>query len=99
MNDIFKKCEEILEDRKKDYGNHVTSFNTIASIWNIYLKKKQYSNGSIILNGEDVAMLMVMFKVCRELNTHKEDNIIDIINYLILYNDLILGKKDVKQIL
>ena len=32
---------------------------------------------------------MVLFKIAREENKHKEDNIIDAIAYLVLYNNLI----------
>ena len=34
-------------------------------------------------------MMMVLFKLAREENKHKDDNIIDAIAYLVLYNNLI----------
>lgn len=66
-------------DRNKDYGNPEDNFNTIAYFWSTYLTSKFNIETQII--AEDVAMMMILLKVARESNSHKRDNLIDIIGY------------------
>ena len=76
INELFEECKSIIADRGADYGEAKESFERIASYWSVYLGKE--------LTGEDVAMLMVLFKIAREQGKHKHDNIVDAINYLAL---------------
>lgn len=85
---ILDKVKEILNgDRLNSYGNPLESFTRISDYWNNHLLHK----GIIIenLKPSDSAMMMVLFKLAREENKHKEDNIIDAIAYLVLYNNLL----------
>ena len=81
-------------DRKNTYGKANDSFKRIADYWTVYL---QHKYGSMTLEIEleitpnDVAMLMVLFKLAREENKHHKDNIVDMCGYLQLYNDLTEG--------
>lgn len=78
-------------ERQDQYGNPEDSFAIIAAFWNTYLKnkvelelKKRNIKGEYIadITPKDVAMMMTLFKMSRELNSHKDDNIIDAIGYM-----------------
>ena len=76
---LFVHCQHILNERNAQYGDK--SFERIAKLWNIYLEDKKE------LSSSDVAMMMVLFKLVREWNDYKLDNIVDAINYLYLYKE------------
>ena len=84
---FFEHCQNILEERKTSYGDASTTFKDIAEIWNVYLringKKFEFP-----ITDSDVAIMMCLFKLVRESCTKKQDNIIDAINYLVLYDDI-----------
>ena len=86
--DVLDKVKEILNgDRLDSYGRPLASFNRISQDWSTYLFRKGKLEFSI--KPFDSAMMMVLFKLAREENKHKEDNIIDAIAYLVLYNNLL----------
>lgn len=66
----------ICGDRRTDYGEAMESFTRIAEAWQLIFKVK--------ITPQQVALAMVMFKVCREVNTHKHDNLVDICGYAAL---------------
>ena len=73
--------EEILEkarqcvcgDRDMQYGSPEGSFKRIADYWSLYINKP--------ISPQDVAIMMILFKVAREENKDKADNWIDIAGY------------------
>lgn len=84
----LSKVKEILNgDRLDSYGNPSESFRRISEYWNSYLIHKNLDIENI--KPSDSAMMMVLFKLAREEHKHKEDNIIDAIAYLVLYNNLV----------
>lgn len=86
--DVLDKVKEILNgDRLDSYGRPLASFSRISQDWSVYLFRKGKLEFSI--KPSDSAMMMVLFKLAREENKHKDDNIIDAIAYLVLYNNLI----------
>ena len=96
---ILEEVEKILGgDRRSDYGEANVSFKRIADYWNAYLYHKrdlvdqsaleeghpyEFLRGAYLTN-RDVAMLMILFKITREENKHKHDNLADIIGYAVL---------------
>ena len=82
---IFKKCKKILRDRNKQYGNSNNMFYTTFRLWNGYLLHK---NKTSVISPLDIPILMALHKIAREANEHKEDNLIDAINYLALANEM-----------
>ena len=75
---ILKEANSILTgDRAKDYGDAYSSFKRIADYWGTYLNRANISP-------RDVAMMLILFKVARENNKHKHDNLVDIIGYATL---------------
>ena len=67
----------VCKDRDRQYGSPEDSFTQIAELWNAYL----YPGQTPSLKAEDVGMMMILLKVARESNKHKEDNLIDIAGY------------------
>ena len=81
--DILYKVKNIVTgDRLDSYGLPKESFQRIADYWNIYLSHKKDN----IIISKDVAMMMALFKLAREENKHKEDNIVDMLAYILLYD-------------
>ena len=89
---IFDQCLTILENRQSSYGASPEAFTKIANMWNILLNDRLKEN----LTGRDVAMMMVLFKIMRESHSHTLDNILDSINYLVLYENN-LAKEEKKD--
>lgn len=75
-------AEELInKDRRHEYGPAETSFSHIAGMWSIYLGKT--------VTPKDVALCMVLFKICREMGSHKLDNLVDAAGYVGLAGDLL----------
>ena len=78
MTEREKSLEEakriICEDRNAQYGEPEDNFSCIAALWSIYL--------GIDLDGYDVGMLMVLFKLARMMaGGYKRDYLVDLIGY------------------
>ena len=81
---ILKEANAIIYgDREKTYGHPSKNLETIAVMWNAYLKAKSTKGNS--LNAKDVAAMMMLVKVARFANdpTHR-DNLVDICGYAAL---------------
>ena len=83
---VTEALKLITDDRRKEYGPVRESFERIAVKWTHYL-------GKTIL-AEDVAAMMVLFKMAREQHQHKDDNIVDILGYAMLWSELLTTGKD-----
>ena len=60
----------ICGDRDKKYGNPENSFSMIAALWEPFLKEKCVSEGAdVTILPEDVAAMMVLFKMARVAST------------------------------
>ena len=75
-------------ERQRDYGDAGDNFQVIADMWNAYLK---VSHAGTPLNRHDVANMMILLKVARNVSGEiKDDNYIDIAGYAALggeFND------------
>jgi len=76
-NEFLKKLENVLCSRDTIHGKPEDTFNIIAKLWTDYLEVK----GNTSLTRKDVALMMVLFKVARQLNGNSEDNWLDIAGY------------------
>lgn len=75
--------------RQNVYGSPEDSFALIAQYWNTYLVSvADKVDGKHAITSSDVAMMMALFKIAREANQHKADNIIDCAGYLGIYADM-----------
>lgn len=65
-------------EKQFEYGPPEESYTRIAKMWSIVLEKEL---SGCEIPPEKVGLMMIAFKLCREINRHKEDNLIDIIGY------------------
>ena len=70
-------------DRDRQYGSPENSFKVIAEFWEAYLRAKCVSAGeNVCVNPEDVAAMMVLFKIARVATVKgKADNWVDAVGY------------------
>lgn len=79
--DILEKAKNIITgERQNAYGEVEDNFQTIANLFNAYLKSK--ANCKSEITAQDVAVMMILVKVARiSSGHHKDDNWIDIAGY------------------
>ena len=72
-------CEIVNGARQECYGDAEDNFQTIATLWESYLKA---TGCNVLIDSKDVAMMMILLKVARAAShgTHL-DNYIDISGY------------------
>ena len=86
FDSICDEAKEITSGERMDqYGHPKQNFKNIASLWNAYINNRVGPNRTRTLDNllkpEDVSMMMILFKVAREQNGHKRDNVVDIAGY------------------
>ena len=76
-------CEEAFRiqggDRQQDYGNPATNLLEIGASWEWYLKTS--CNADVSISARDVAHMMVLMKIARNIHKPKRDNWVDIAGY------------------
>lgn len=80
---ILKEANAIIYgDREKTYGHPSKNLETIATMWQAYLKARKHAD---VVTPKDVAAMMMLVKVARFANdpTHR-DNLVDICGYAAL---------------
>ena len=76
-----KKC--VCGKRQQDYGSPEDNFTIISAYWNTYLAVKLKQDPNYILSGEDVAIMMALFKIGRiTTGTGTADSFVDACGYL-----------------
>jgi len=60
------------------YGHPSHNFEQISRLWTSYLRK---NHESIHITKHDVALMMILLKICREQAGHQRDNLVDIAGY------------------
>lgn len=66
-------------DRQGNYGHPKDNFRRIADLWNAYLINRKQPQDPI--STEDVAWMMVLLKIGRDLNKPTRDNLVDTLGY------------------
>lgn len=81
-------------DRDQQYGGPETSFRMIAELWEPYIRQKCVSAGAdVTIGAEDVAALMVLFKMARvATGSYKADSWIDAAGYSACGGELAGGR-------
>lgn len=77
--DTLKQALDAVTIRGEKYGDPEDCFNTIARLWSVY-KEDNYT-------AKDVAIMMILLKIARESNDHKDDNCVDIAGYAACCNE------------
>ena len=82
---VLAEAMRVINGERQDvYGAPERSFERIANYWTEYLGDQMTDR----ITPQDVAMMMTLFKVAREANQHKRDNIVDAAGYLGIYADM-----------
>lgn len=72
-------CEIVNGERQESYGDAEDNFQTIATLWETYLKA---TGCAVLIDSKDVAMMMILLKVARaSVPGIHLDNYIDIAGY------------------
>lgn len=84
---VLEEAAEIIHGpRRESYGDARESFERIAAMWQVILKRP--------VSGHEVALCMIALKLCRESNKHSRDNLVDIAGYADLANTVHFDPKD-----
>lgn len=85
--DAATEC--VCKTRQDQHGAPENTFATIADMWSVYLQRKYGNHTTIALAPEDVAWMMVLFKVSRAVASPlHEDNAVDAAGYSALASEL-----------
>jgi hypothetical protein len=76
---ILEEASKVIFQRQGTYDSPENNFSRIADLWNAYLKGK---TNPLPLTKKDVAMMMVLMKIGREVFQHKIDNLVDAAGYI-----------------
>ena len=80
-DNIAHEAVKILSgDRNVDYGSYIESFNKISTVASILAGKT--------ITEEDCAKVLMAVKLVRESYKHKRDNLVDLVAYSVILNDL-----------
>ena len=84
---VLDEAKSIIEgDREQTYGKPGVNLRRIAEQWSCYLSQKYEQKN--MLSEEDVCWMMVLLKMARQMNCHKDDNLIDAIGYMALIDKI-----------
>ena len=76
---ILQEAQRITDGVKQtEYGESKDNFENIANLWSSYLENKGIE---LNITSEDVALMMILFKVSRQQSGNKRDNFVDIAGY------------------
>jgi hypothetical protein len=87
-SDIFEMAKRIVNGhRQDDYGSPEDSFQNIANYWNAYFAQihDKREDG---LTAEDVAIMMVLFKIARLGHGYTRDSVVDMCGYSAIYANM-----------
>lgn len=88
---VLNEAINIINGERQDvYGSPEDSFALISDYWTTYVRSRspEVANAGFCLFADDVAIMMTLFKIAREANQHKRDNIVDAAGYLGIYADM-----------
>lgn len=74
MESILEIAAEVVRSHDSDYGDPVDSFRDIAKGWSIILGQP--------VRPDEVGLMMIWLKVCRQMAQPKTDNLVDIVGYV-----------------
>ena len=87
IRDILDYTENMLTGIKPaEYGRPEEAFQRIAEYWTTYLDHRGLlpKDNTLGITSNDVAMMMILFKIAREEYAHKADTCYDILGYATL---------------
>lgn len=84
---IVEAHTNINGNRCRDYGHPTVHFRDVAETWNVWLHRR-FSIKTPLLEPRDVVMMLSLVKVCREANCHTRDNLVDLVGYAALAEEV-----------
>lgn len=81
VESILAEVQGVLGGREKNYDHPDPNFARIRDLWQVALADKLKPGASI--TKRDVAMLMVLIKIARDIHTFKDDNWLDTVGYAV----------------
>ena len=91
-----ERATEVVKARGESYGDPNVHYARVADFWNSYLSIAGVTDPDGVLRmikPEDVAMMMVLFKVGRESHKLNEDNRTDICGWTNVYEAMLAGEE------
>lgn len=79
--ETLRLAEQAVADREKTYGTPQENFARIALLW-----RAQFGWD---VKPADVAQAMVLMKLARERNGHRDDNLVDAAGYAALASEVV----------
>ena len=76
-----EKALEVTKERSDKYGHPASVYQGVARLWSAYLGR--------VVDPEDVALMMMLHKMGREMYRHNEDNLVDMHGYLLVYERIL----------
>lgn len=71
---ILQEADKLTSGAKREaYGKATDAYQRIAAFWSIIIGHE--------ISMRQVGLMMVVFKIAREMNTHQRDNLVDIAGY------------------
>lgn len=85
----------IYGDREQTYGHPAINLESIADLWQAYLRTRaKHCEDEFEMQSEDVCWMMVLLKMARQAHMHKRDNLVDAIGYIALIERLDDGSEE-----
>lgn len=82
---VAQEAEEVINgERAQAYGDMKESFSNIAKMWSVIAKTE--------ITPEQVGLMMIALKLCRENNRHKRDNLTDVCGYALCIERIVKSK-------
>ena len=80
MDDFFKRCKELIDQRQIDYAQPEINLSRIAKSWSEYL--------GFFVSPYDVCVMMTMLKLSRLCNGYHQNSLEDAACYMALASKL-----------
>ena len=90
VKSVLSEAQEIIYgDREQTYGHPAINLESIADLWQAYLRTvAKHSDDVFEMSPEDVCWMMVLLKMARQAHKHKRDNLVDAVGYIALIERL-----------
>ena len=99
MSDVVDQAIKTVNgERQKDYGSPYDDFTRVSGALSSLGFCFREPNGNIrTLEAKDIPIVMVMVKLSREVNHHKDENIIDGIGYFKCLDQVHVRQKELYE--
>lgn len=87
IEELRKKSEMIMRQRSDIRGSHAVLYRALSQRWSQHV--------GVPIDPATVCLMLADMKIAREIyGSPDEDNIVDLVNYGLLYSDMMQGHKE-----